>query len=55
MHWSDSSPGRGSPLDREVKLALDETTPMKIANAMVEENIKKRLGKGQVSRQIFSI
>ena len=41
VHWTDYSPGRGSPLDREVKLAPDEKTVMKIADAMVEENIKK--------------
>ena len=41
MHWTDYSPGRGSPLDREVKLAPDEKAAMKIADSMVEENIKK--------------
>jgi len=41
VHWTDYSPGRGSPLDREVKLAPDEKTAMKIADIMVEENIKK--------------
>ena len=45
VHWTDYSPGRGSPLDREVKLAPDEKTVMKIADAMVEENIKKGWGK----------
>ena len=41
VHWTDYSPGRGSPLDREVKLAPDEKAAMKIADSMVEENIKK--------------
>ena len=41
VHWTDYSPGRANPLDREVKLAPDEKTVMKIADAMVEENIKK--------------
>ena len=41
VHWTDYSPGRGSPLDREVKLAPDEKTAIKIADAMIEENIKK--------------
>jgi hypothetical protein len=41
VHWTDYSPGRGSPLDREVKLAPDEKNAMKIADVMVEENIKK--------------
>jgi len=41
VHWTDYSPGRGSPLDREVKLAPDEKIAMKIADAMIEENIKK--------------
>jgi len=33
--------GKASPLDRDVKLAPDEKTAVKIANSMVEENIKK--------------
>ena len=41
VHWTDYSPGRASPLDRDVKLAPDEKTAVKIANSMVEENIKK--------------
>ena len=41
VHWTDYSPGRGSPLDREVKLAPDEKTAMKIADALIETNIKK--------------
>ncbi len=41
VHWTDYSPQRASPLDREVKLAPDEVTAMGIANVMIEENIKK--------------
>ena len=41
VRCTDYSPGRGSPLDREVKLATDEKAAMKIADSMVEENIKK--------------
>lgn len=41
VHWTDFSPGRASPLDRDVKLAPDEKTATKIANDMVEKNIKK--------------
>ena len=41
VHWTDFSPGRGSPLNREVKLAPDEETAMKISVALIEENIKK--------------
>jgi hypothetical protein len=41
VHWTDYSPGRASPLDRDVKLAPDEKTAIKIANFLVDENIKK--------------
>jgi len=41
IHWTDYSGGRASPLDREVRLAPDEAGAMKIADLMVEENIKK--------------
>ena len=41
VHWTDYSPGRANPLDRDVKLAPNENTATKIANALVEENIKK--------------
>jgi len=41
VHWTDYSAGRGSPLDREVRLAMDETTAMQIADKMVADNIKK--------------
>lgn len=41
VHWTDYSAGRGSPLDREVRLAMDEGTAMQIADKMVADNIKK--------------
>jgi hypothetical protein len=41
VHWTDYSPGRASPLDRDVKLAPDEKTATRIANDMVEKHIKK--------------
>jgi hypothetical protein len=47
VHWTDYSPGRASPLDREVKLAPNEKSAIAIADAMVEENIKKGWNKAQ--------
>jgi hypothetical protein len=41
VHWTDYSAGRGTPLDREVRLAIDEATAMQIADKMVADNIKK--------------
>jgi len=41
VHWTDYSPGRASPLDREVKLAPDDKSANQLADAMIEENIKK--------------
>ena len=41
VHWTDYSPGRASPLDREVKLAPDEKTALALADSMVEDGIKK--------------
>jgi hypothetical protein len=41
VHWTDYSPGRASPLDRDVKLASDEKTALALADSMVEDNIKK--------------
>jgi hypothetical protein len=41
VHWTDYSPGRATPLDREVRLAPAEHLAMAIADAMVAENIKK--------------
>jgi hypothetical protein len=41
VHWTDYSAGRGTPLDREVRLAMEESVAMQIADAMVTDNIKK--------------
>lgn len=41
VHWTDYSATRKSPLDREVRLAPSESEAMKIAEAMISENIKK--------------
>ena len=41
VHWTDFSLGRATPLDRDVKLAPDENTAFKLADGMIEENIKK--------------
>ena len=41
VHWTDYSPSRAEPLDREVKLAPDEAEAHKIADELVRENIKK--------------
>ena len=41
VHWTDYSPSRAEPLDREVKLALNENDARKIADDLVKENIKK--------------
>ena len=41
VHWTDYSSTRKSPLDREVRLAPNEKEAVKIAEAMISENIKK--------------
>jgi ATP-dependent DNA ligase len=41
VHWTDYSPSRASPLDREVKLAPTREIALAIADQLVEENIKK--------------
>jgi hypothetical protein len=41
VHWTDYSATRGSPLDREVRLAPTEALAMQVADAMIAENIKK--------------
>jgi len=41
IHWTDYSSTRKSPLDREVRLAPTEKEALKIAEAMITENIKK--------------
>jgi hypothetical protein len=41
VHWTDYSSTRKSPIDREVRLAPSEKEAVKIAEAMIAENIKK--------------
>ena len=41
VHWTDYSATRGSPLDREVRLAPTEALAMQVADTMIAENIKK--------------
>jgi hypothetical protein len=41
IHWTDYSPNRKDQLKREVRLAPDEKTAKKIAEDMIEGNIKK--------------
>jgi len=41
IHWTDYSPGRASPLDREVKVAPTLELASTIADQLVEANIKK--------------
>jgi hypothetical protein len=41
IHWTDYSPGRASPLDREVKLAQSDQAANAIAEVLIAENIKK--------------
>jgi hypothetical protein len=41
VHWTDYSPGRASPLDRDVKLAPSEKSAQSLGDAFIAENIKK--------------
>ena len=41
VHWTDYSATRGTPLEREVRLAPTETLAMELSDAMIAENIKK--------------
>ena len=41
VHWTDYSSTRKSPLDREVRLAPNESEANKIAEGMIADNIKK--------------
>tara|TARA_B100000686_G_scaffold241007_1_gene249573 strand:+ start:1877 stop:3334 length:1458 start_codon:yes stop_codon:yes gene_type:complete len=41
IHWTDYSPNRKDPLKREVRLAAEEKQAIKIAEDMIEQNIKK--------------
>ncbi len=40
VHWTDYSASRGTPLDREVRLAPTEALAMELGEAMIAENIK---------------
>lgn len=48
IHWTDYSATRKSPLDREVRLAPNEKEAIKVAEAMIADNIKK--GWNEVSK-----
>lgn len=41
VHWTDYSASRGTPLDREVRLAPTEKLAMELAEEMIAANIKK--------------
>jgi hypothetical protein len=41
VHWTDYSPGRGTPLEREVRLAPSEEEAKRLAEIMIADNIKK--------------
>jgi len=41
VHWTDYSPTRAEPLDRDVRIAPSEEVAVRIADGLVEENIKK--------------
>ena len=41
VHWTDYSATRGTPLEREVRLAPTEALAMELGEAMIAENIKK--------------
>jgi hypothetical protein len=41
IHWTDYSAGRGTPLEREVRLAPDASIAEQISNNLIDENIKK--------------
>ena len=41
VHFTDYSPGRKTPLDRTLRTAVSETDALKVAEALIEQNIKK--------------
>jgi hypothetical protein len=41
VHWTDYSSSRKAPLAREVKLAINQKDAEAIAEALIEENVKK--------------
>jgi hypothetical protein len=40
-HWTDYSPGRATPLDRDIRPAPTAEEATRLADALVEQNIKK--------------
>ena len=41
VHWTDYSPGRAKPLDRDVRPLADEASALAMAEQFIEQNIKK--------------
>jgi len=41
VHWTDYSPGRAKPLDRDVRPLADEASALSMADQLIEQNIKK--------------
>ncbi|MDA8016495.1 MAG: hypothetical protein MPN21_03520 [Thermoanaerobaculia bacterium] len=41
VHWTDYSPGRKEPLQREVRLAPDGETAARLAEQMIEKGVKR--------------
>jgi len=41
VHWTDYSPGRAKPLDRDVRPLADEASALAMADQFIEQNIKK--------------
>lgn len=41
VNWTDYSPGRAKPLDRDVRPLADEASALSMADQLIEQNIKK--------------
>ena len=41
VHWTDYSPGRAKPLDRDVRPLADEASALAMSDQFIEKNIKK--------------
>lgn len=41
VHWTDYSPGRAKPLDRDVRPLADKASALSMADQFIEQNIKK--------------
>ena len=41
VHWTDYSPGRAKPLDRDVRPLADKASAVTMAEQFIEQNIKK--------------